>query len=61
MVRRELSGGVEPLALTDAPSVRVLIRSQPLREGRGELNSLAGAVLTQNREASGLAPEVLHD
>ena len=31
-----------------------------VREGRGGLNSPAGAVLTQNGEASGLAPEVRH-
>ncbi len=55
-----LSGGVEPPTLTDAPGVRVSIPADPSREGRGELNSPAGAVQTLNDEASGLVPEVLH-
>ena len=41
VMRRELSGGVEPPTLTDAPGVRVLIPADPPWEGRGELHSPA--------------------
>jgi len=56
VVRRELSGGVEPPTLTDAPSVRVFNSNQLSREGRGELNSPAGAVRPQTVKPRGLTP-----
>jgi len=51
-------GGPDPHGRAERSGVN---SSRPLRGGRGELNSPAGAVPTQNGEASGLAPEVLHE
>ena len=65
MVRRELSGGVEPPTLTDTPSVRVLIPADfERRRPRGiKFTCVCPSVSRrhrQNGEASGLVPEVLH-
>ena len=60
VVRRVLSGrggATDPHGRTERSGVN---SNRPSREGRGELNSPAGAVQTQNGEASGLDPEVLH-
>ena len=46
--------------LTDTASCSGVNSSRPSRGGRGELHSPAGAVPTQDGEASGLDPEVLH-
>ncbi|PSP46083.1 hypothetical protein BRC63_00090, partial [Halobacteriales archaeon QH_10_70_21] len=43
VVRRELSGGVEPPTPTDAPSVRVSRPADPPWDGRGEVHSPATA------------------
>ena len=59
-VRRESSGrggATDPHGHAVCSGVN---SSRPIWEGRGELNSPAGAVLTQDGEASELDPEVLH-